>query len=132
MNEFSEKVMEHFKNPRNAGMIDNADGIGEFGDPGCGDFLRVFIKISDDIIRDIKYQIRGCPASIACASAMSELVIGQNIDDAIMLKEEDIINALDGLPEHKQHCSNLGAVAFKIALLNYMDPDWKNKTGLIK
>jgi nitrogen fixation protein NifU and related proteins len=132
MNEYSEKVYEHFKNPRNAGIIDNADSIGEMGDPDCGDFLRVFIKISDEIVRDVKYQIHGCPASIACVSAMTELVTGQNIYDALMIKEEDIVNALDGLPEHKKHCSNLGAAAFKIAPLNYMDPDWENKTGLTK
>ncbi len=120
MNEYSEKVIEHFRNPRNAGSIDNADGVGEVGDPGCGDFLRVYIKVESRIISDVKYQIHGCPASIACASAMTELVIGNDIDDALMIKNEDIVNALDGLPEHKQHCSNLGAFAVKKAILNYI------------
>ena len=101
MNEYSKKVCEHSQNPKNAGTIKNADGIGEFGDPVCGDFLHVFIKIRDDIISDIKYQIYGCHASIECTNAMSKLAIGQNIDDAILLREEDMINALDELPEHK-------------------------------
>ena len=121
MNEYSEKVIEHFRNPKNAGIIDNADGIGEAGDAECGDFLRVFVRIKDKMIQDVKYQIHGCPASIACASAMTELVAGRAIDDAVLISEEDIIKALDGLPEHKQHCSNLGAAAFKRAVLDYWE-----------
>jgi nitrogen fixation protein NifU and related proteins len=120
MNEYSNKVMEHFKSPQNAGIIDNADGIGHVGDPDCGDFLRVFIKVENRVISDVKYLIHGCPASIACASAMTELVKGRDIDDALMIKNEDIVKALDGLPEHKQHCSNLGAFAIKKAILNYI------------
>ncbi|MBN2401819.1 MAG: iron-sulfur cluster assembly scaffold protein [Spirochaetes bacterium] len=124
MNEYSDKVYEHFKKPRNAGTIEEADGIGEAGDSNCGDFLRVYIKIDSDNIADVKYLIHGCPASIACASVMTELAIGQNIEDAVMISDEDIINALDGLPDHKQHCSNLGATGLKNAIMNYWD---KNK-----
>lgn len=120
MNEYSEKVIEHFKNPKNVGMIENASGIGEIGDPDCGDFMKVFIKVEGDTVTDVKYQIKGCPASIACASAMTELTIGKNLDDAIMIDEEDIVKALDGLPEYKLHCSNLGASGLKMAVMDYL------------
>ncbi|HOJ42874.1 MAG TPA: iron-sulfur cluster assembly scaffold protein [Syntrophorhabdaceae bacterium] len=116
---YSKKVIEHFKNPKNAGFMDKADGIGEIGDPDCGDFLRVFIKVEDDIVKDVKYQIRGCPASIACASAMTEMVIGKNLDDAMMITDEDIVNELDGLPEFKIHCSALAASGLHKAIVDY-------------
>ncbi len=121
MNAYSEKVIDHFQKPRNAGIIENADGVGEFGDPGCGDFLKVFLRVEGDVVADIRYQIRGCPASIACASAMSELAIGRSLDDAMMIVDEDIVEALDGLPEHKLHCSNLGAVGLKKAITDYFE-----------
>ncbi|OGP53901.1 MAG: iron-sulfur cluster assembly scaffold protein [Deltaproteobacteria bacterium RBG_13_52_11] len=116
---YSEKVIEHFKNPRNAGVIDDADGIGEIGDKNCGDLLRVFIKVAQDVVTDVKYQIRGCGAAIACASAMTELAIGKHIEDAMMLSEDDIVEALDGLPEIKLHCSNLGAAGLRKAIMDY-------------
>lgn len=119
MAEYSEKVIEHFKNPRNAGVIEDADGIGEIGDPSCGDFLRVYLKVEDDKVAEVKYQIRGCPASIACASVMTELVTGRHIDDAMMLSEDEIVEALDGLPEYKLHCSNLGAAGLRKAIIDY-------------
>lgn len=121
MTEYSEKVMDHFNNPRNAGIIENANGIGEIGDPSCGDILRVFIKVEDDVVTDIKYQIRGCPAAIACASAMTELAIGKNLDDAMMILEDDIVDALDGLPEFKIHCSALGATGLQKAIMDYFE-----------
>jgi len=121
MTEYSEKVMDHFNNPRNAGIIENANGIGEIGDPSCGDILRVFIKVEDDVVTDIKYQIRGCPAAIACASAMTELAIGKNLDDAMMLSEDDIVDALDGLPEFKIHCSAMGAAGLRKAIMDYFE-----------
>lgn len=77
--EYGKKVYEYFQNPKNAGIIENADGIGEIGDPDCGDFMRVYVKIENEIVKDIKYQIKGCPASIACASAMTELAMGRNM-----------------------------------------------------
>lgn len=117
--EYSKKVIEHFLTPKNAGTIENPDGIGEIGDPNCGDFLRVFIKVENDIITDVKYQIRGCPASIACASAMTEIVIGKNLDDAMMLTDEDIVNALDGLPEFKIRCSALAASGLHKAIVDH-------------
>lgn len=118
---YSKKVMEHFNRPKNVGIIEDADGIGEIGDPDCGDFMRVYIKVDGDDIADIKYQIKGCPASIACASAMTEIAIGKNLDDAMMLSDMDIVDALDGLPEFKIHCSALGATGLQKAIIDYFE-----------
>ncbi|MBP6940801.1 MAG: iron-sulfur cluster assembly scaffold protein [Syntrophorhabdaceae bacterium] len=121
MHVYSDKVIQHFKDPKNVGTIEDANGVGEIGDPSCGDFLRVFIKVEKDIVADVKYQIRGCPASIACASVMTELIIGKDLDDAMMLTEDDIIAALDGLPEFKIHCSALGAAGLQKAIIDYFE-----------
>ena len=120
MGEYSKKVIKHFQDPKNVGAIENPDGIGEIGDPTCGDFLRVYITVKDNIITDVKYQIKGCPASIACASIMTELAIGKDLDEAMMIEEEEIVRALDGLPEYKIHCSNLGATGLKKAIMNHL------------
>jgi len=120
MNEYTPTVMDHFNNPRNVGIINNHDGVGDIGDPDCGDFLRVFIKVEDNIIIAVRYQIRGCPASIACASIMTELAIGKDLDEAMMIEDTDIVNALGGLPEYKIHCSNLGATGLKKAIMNHI------------
>ena len=121
MNRYSNKVLEHFRNPRNAGIIDDANGVGEIGDPDCGDFMKVYIKVEGDIVTDVKYQIKGCPASIACASTMTELALGKNLDDAMMITDDDIVNALDGLPEFKIHCSALGAAGLQKAIMDYFE-----------
>jgi len=121
MVEYSEKVIEHFKNPKNAGMIDDANGIGEIGDPSCGDFMKAYIKVENDVVSDVKYQIKGCPASIACASAMTELAIGRRLDDAMVITDDDIVAALDGLPEFKVHCSALGASGLQMAIMDYFE-----------
>jgi nitrogen fixation NifU-like protein len=121
MFEYSEKVLQHFQNPKNAGIIEDADGIGEINVQECGDLLRVFIKVENDVITDVKYQIRGCPAAIACASAMTELAIGKGIEDAMRVSEDDIVEALDGLPEFKLHCSNLGIAGLRMAIINYFE-----------
>lgn len=121
MSEYSKKVLEHFQNPRNAGVIEDASGVGEIGDPSCGDFLRVFIKVSNNDVAEVKYQIRGCPAAIACASAMTDIATGKNLDDAMMITEDDIVKALDGLPEHKIHCSALGASGLRMAIMDYFN-----------
>ncbi len=118
---YSKKVLKHFKEPKNAGFMEDPDGIGEIGDPDCGDFLRVFIKIDDNIIKDVKYQIRGCPASIACASAMTEMAIGKDLDEAMMITDDDIVNELDGLPEFKIHCSALAATGLQKAIIDYFE-----------
>ena len=116
---YSEKVVAHFKEPRNAGDLPDADGVGEIGDPTCGDFMRVFIKVEGNILTDVKYQIRGCPASIAVASAMTELAIGKDLDDALMLTDEDVVEALDGLPPEKLHCSVLGITGLRKAIQDH-------------
>jgi nitrogen fixation protein NifU and related proteins len=121
MNIYSAKVLDHFKQPRNVGTIEDADGIGEIGDPECGDFMKVYVKVEGDHVTDVKYQIKGCPASIACASAMTELAIGSNLDAAMMINDEDIVNVLDGLPEHKLHCSVLGATGLRKAIIDYFE-----------
>jgi len=118
---YSKKVLEHFKDPKNAGYMADPDGIGEIGDPDCGDFLRVFIKVDDNIIKDVKYQIRGCPASIACASAMTEMAKGKDLDEAMMITDDDIVNELDGLPEFKIHCSALAATGLQKAIIDYFE-----------
>lgn len=120
MGEYTETVIEHFENPRNSGSMENPDGTGEIGDPSCGDFLKVFIKVENNIITDVKYLIKGCPASIACASIMTELAIGKDLDEAMMIENEDIVKALGGLPDHKLHCSNLGASGLKEAIINHV------------
>lgn len=119
MSIYSEKVVAHFKEPRNAGVLEDADGIGEIGDPTCGDFMKVFIRVEENTIMDVKYQIRGCPASIAVASVMTELAMGKNLDDALMLTDEDVLEALDGLPEEKRHCSVLGITGLRKAIQDH-------------
>lgn len=121
MTRYSDKVIQHFSHPKNAGVIENADGVGEIGDPDCGDFMRVYIKIEKHIVTDVKYQIKGCPASIACASAMTEMAIGQDLDDVMMISDDDIVEALDGLPEFKVHCSALGAGGLQQAVIDYFN-----------
>lgn len=116
---YSEKVVAHFKEPMNAGVLEDADGIGEIGDPTCGDFMRVFIKVESNKLTDVKYQIRGCPASIAVASVMTELAIGKDLDDALMLTDKDVVEALDGLPEEKLHCSVLGITGLRKAIQDH-------------
>jgi nitrogen fixation NifU-like protein len=120
MSEYTETVIDHFENPRNCGTMTNPDGTGEIGDPSCGDFLKVFIRVENNIITDIKYQIKGCPASIACASIMTELATCKDLDEAMMIENEDIVKALGGLPEHKLHCSNLGASGLQEAIINHV------------
>jgi len=120
MGEYTKTVIDHFEEPRNWGTMTNPDGTGEIGDPSCGDFLKVFIRVENNIITDIKYQIKGCPASIACASIMTELAMGKDLDEAMMIENEDIVKALGGLPEHKLHCSNLGASGLQEAIINHV------------
>jgi nitrogen fixation NifU-like protein len=122
---YSEKVIEHFMCPQNAHSMLDADAEGSFGDPHCGDYLTVYIKVSDGYIEDISYLVFGCCASIATSSMTSVLAKGKSLDEAIKITEEDIIEALDGLPEHKVHCSNLGVSALRNAIKNYL---YKNRT----
>jgi len=124
---YSEKVVAHFKEPRNAGVLEDADGIGEIGGPTSGEFLRVFIRVKDHTITDVKYQIKGCPAWIAVASTMTELAIGKDLDDALMLTDEDVLEALDGLPDDKLHYSVLGITGLRKAIQDHFMRHINNK-----
>ncbi len=110
---YSEKLLEHFKNPRNVGVIENADGVGEAGNPKCGDMMTVYIKVKEDVIEDIKFQTFGCAAAIATSSMMTELAKGKKIEEALKISKRDIADALDGLPPIKMHCSLLAEDALK-------------------
>jgi len=120
MDEFySEKALEHFMSPRNMHAIENADAEGYYGDPKCGDYLIVFIKVEKEIISDIGLLVFGCPASIATSSMAGELAKGKSLDKAMEITDQDVIDALGGLPEHKQHCSLLAVSALRNAIEEY-------------
>lgn len=122
MSLYSEKVMDHFRNPRNVGIIENADGIGEVGNPVCGDIMKIYLKISDDrIIDDVKFETFGCGSAIASSSMATELIKGASVADALKLTNEAVTEALDGLPPHKLHCSVLAEEAIKKAVKDYYD-----------
>ncbi len=116
---YSDKVMDHFTNPRNVGIMEEPTVLVKVGDPGCGDALLLFLKIEEDRIRDIKYKIFGCGAAIATSSVASELAMGKTLDEALQITDQAIANALDGLPAEKMHCSNLAAGALKAAIDEY-------------
>ncbi|MEA4831686.1 MAG: Fe-S cluster assembly scaffold protein NifU [Oscillospiraceae bacterium] len=116
---YSEKVMDHFTNPRNVGEIENADGIGEVGNAKCGDIMRMYLKIDNDIITDVKFKTFGCGAAIATSSMATELIKGKSIKDALKLTNSAVVEALDGLPPVKIHCSVLAEEAVKAALADY-------------
>ena len=118
--QYTDKVLDHFMNPRNIGEISDADGIGTIGSEECGDMLRVWIKVADEQLVDIKYKVFGCPAAIASCSMMTELAMGKHVDDAWELTDDQVAAALGGLPENKSHCSNLAASALQRAIMNYV------------
>jgi nitrogen fixation protein NifU and related proteins len=118
---YSEKVMEHFKNPRNVGVIENADGVGEVGNPVCGDMMTFYIKVKDNRIDDIKFQTFGCGAAIAVSSMVSEMARGKTIEEASKITNQMVAEALEGLPKQKLHCSNLGADALQKAIEDYQN-----------
>ena len=118
---YSEKVMEHFSNPRNTGVIDDADGVGEVGNPVCGDMMTFYIKVKDDVIEDVKFQTFGCVAAIAVSSIVSEMARGKKLAEAQKITKQVVAEALGGLPENKLHCSNLGADALALAIKNYQE-----------
>ena len=111
--------MDHFKNPRNVGMIENPDGYGKVGNPVCGDLMEIFIKVKDDIITDIKFKTFGCGSAIATSSMVTELAKGKHVDEAINITRNDVADELDGLPPQKMHCSNLAADALQEAIKDY-------------
>lgn len=116
---YSAKVMEHFSNPRNVGTIENADGVGEVGNPACGDIMRFYISVRDGRIEDVKFQTFGCGAAIAVSSMISEMARGKTLEEASRISNRDVADALDGLPANKLHCSNLGADALQAAIRDY-------------
>ncbi len=118
---YSEKVMDHFRNPRNVGTIENADGIGEVGNAKCGDIMKIYLKIEDDIIQDAKFETFGCGSAIASSSMATELIKGHPVSDAMALTNKAVVEALDGLPAQKIHCSVLAEEAIKLALKDYYD-----------
>jgi nitrogen fixation NifU-like protein len=116
---YSEKVMDHFANPRNVGEIADADGIGEVGNAKCGDIMRMYIKVDGDVISDVKFQTFGCGAAIATSSMATEIIKGSRIEDALKLTNKAVVEALDGLPPAKIHCSVLAEQAIKSAIADY-------------
>ncbi len=116
---YSEIVMDHFKNPRNVGEIPNADGIGEVGNPACGDIMTFYIKVKDNVLEDVKFQTFGCGAAIAVSSIVTEMAIGKTLDEAMEISHRAVIEALNGLPTKKHHCSNLGSDALHRAIEDY-------------
>ena len=118
---YSEKVMDHFRNPRNTGSIEDADGIGEVGNAKCGDIMKIYLKIEDDMIEDVKFETFGCGSAIAASSMATEMIKGKPVADALKLTNKAVVEALDGLPPHKIHCSVLAEEAIKAALKDYYD-----------
>ena len=125
MEEYSQKVMDHFMNPRNVGSIENPDGVGEVGNQRCGDIMRIYLKIDNDLITDIKFQTFGCGAAVATSSMITEMVKGKNIKEALKISNQNVAEALGGLPPVKMHCSNLAAQALKAAIDNYLKNEEK-------
>ena len=116
---YSELVMEHFRNPRNMGSIEDADGVGEVGNPQCGDMMRITIKVKDDILEDIKFQTLGCGAAVATSSMVTEMAKGKSISEAGAISNKAVAEALGGLPPAKMHCSNLAADGLRAAIEDY-------------
>lgn len=116
---YTEKVMDHFQNPRNVGEIPDADGVGTEGNPVCGDLMTIYIKVKDNIITDIKFKTFGCGAAIATSSMITEMAVGKTIEEALKITRNDVADELDGLPPIKMHCSNLAADALKTAIEDY-------------
>lgn len=118
---YSDKVMDHFRNPRNVGVIEDADGVGEVGNTKCGDIMTMYLKIDNDIISDVKFETFGCGSAIASSSMATELIKGKPVSDALQLTNKAVAEALDGLPAYKMHCSVLAEEAIKSALKDYYD-----------
>jgi nitrogen fixation protein NifU and related proteins len=123
---YSEKVMEHFTNPRNVGEIDNPDGVGEEGNPVCGDMMTFYIKVKDNRLEDVKFRTFGCGAAIAVSSMVSEMAKGKTLEEAMKITPKSVADELEGLPKNKFHCSNLGAQALHKAIQDYLN---KQKKG---
>ncbi|MDH4136806.1 MAG: Fe-S cluster assembly scaffold protein NifU [Anaerolineae bacterium] len=125
--EYSELVIEHFQNPRNVGVIEDADGVGKMGSPVCGDLMEIYVKVSNSHIADIKFRTFGCGAAIASGSIASEMIKGKSLAEAEALTDEDVAKALGGLPEKKMHCSNLAASTLHKAIEDYRNKHDEDK-----
>ena len=123
---YSEKVMDHFMNPRNVGEINEADGVGQVGNPKCGDIMKMYLKIEDNVIVDAKFRTFGCGAAVATSSMATELVVGKTVDEALQITNQAVAEALGGLPPVKMHCSNLAEEAIRAVI-----EDYQRKNGLI-
>ena len=126
---YSEKVMDHFQNPRNVGTMEDADGIGKVGNPVCGDMMTFYVKIKDNRIADVKFQTFGCGAAIAVSSMVSEMAIGKTVGEALKITNKSVAEELGGLPKNKMHCSNLGADALHEAIKDYQKRQEAKKAG---
>ena len=126
---YSEKVMDHFRNPRNVGVIENADGVGEVGNAKCGDIMKMYLKIDDDCITDVKFETFGCGSAIASSSMATELIKGKPVSEAMQLTNKAVAEALDGLPDYKMHCSVLAEEAIQSALENYYQKHPEKRPG---
>lgn len=123
---YTEKVMDHFENPRNVGEIENPDGVGQVGNPTCGDIMKIYLKVNDDnVIEDVKFKTFGCGAAIATSSMVTEMVKGKTLDEALKISNKAVAEALGGLPPKKMHCSNLAADALHSAIEDYMSKKGK-------
>ena len=118
---YSEKVMDHVTHPRNVGVIENADGVGEVGNAKCGDIMKIYLKVDNNIISDVKFETFGCGSAIASSSMATEMIKGKSVDDALALSNKAVAEALDGLPAHKMHCSVLAEEAIKKAVEDYRE-----------
>ena len=123
--QYSEKVMDHFMNPRNMGVIEKPDGYGKIGNPSCGDIMEIFLKIDNDIITDVKFRTFGCASAIATSSISTEMIIGKDIHEALKITNKVVAEALDGLPPVKMHCSVLAEEAVKAAIEDYLSKKQK-------
>ncbi len=124
---YSDTVMDHFTNPRNVGEIEDADGVGEVGNPVCGDMMTFYIKVDDqDRLSDVKFKTFGCGAAIAVSSMVSEMAMGKTVEEAMKISKADVAEELGGLPQNKMHCSNLGADALHLAIEDYLSKKGKS------
>ncbi len=122
---YTEKVMDHFENPRNVGEISDADGVGQVGNPTCGDIMKIYIKVDQNTISDVRFKTFGCGAAIATSSMVTELVKGKTLEEALQISNNSVAEALDGLPPKKMHCSNLAADALHAAIKDYREKNGK-------
>ncbi|MDR3586678.1 MAG: Fe-S cluster assembly scaffold protein NifU [Desulfosporosinus sp.] len=124
---YSEKVMDHFTNPRNVGELENPDGVGEVGNAKCGDIMRIYLDVEGDVIKDVKFKTFGCGAAVATSSMVTEMVKGKTLDEAMVISNAAVAEALGGLPPAKMHCSNLAADALHAAIINYREKQEKKE-----